>query len=95
MRSVVHVRLFSPFDRLCGKSRVTAEFSTTPCLADVLARLVEEHPALGSYLGQRTGHGRTDFEDYFLACVGITILRPEDVLADGAEVTLFAPHAGG
>ena len=95
MGTVVHVRLFSPFDRLCGSRRVTAEFPTTPRLADVLARLVEEHPALGSYLLRRTGSGTLDFENYFLACVGETIVLPEDVLPDGAEVALFAPHAGG
>jgi len=93
--TVVHVRLFSPFDRLCGSRRVTAEFPTTPRLADVLARLVEEHPALENYLLRRTGHGRVDFEDYFLACVGDTIVLPDDVVPDGAEITLFAPHAGG
>ena len=95
MRSVVRVRLFAPFDRLCGRRDVVAEFSGTPTLADVLARLAEEYPALEGYLLRRTGHGPVDFEDYFLACVGDRIVLPDDVLPDGAEVTLFAPHAGG
>ncbi len=95
MRSVVRVRLFAPFDRLCGRRDVIAEFSGTPTLADVLKRLVAEHPALENYLLRRTGSGTPDFENYFLACVGETIVLPEDVLPDGAEVALFAPHAGG
>lgn len=71
------------------------EFSGTPRLADVLLRLMEEHPALGRYILKRTGSGGPDFENYFLACVGDRIVIPDEVLPDGAEVTLFAPHAGG
>ncbi len=93
--SVVCVRLFAPFDRLCGRRDVVAEFPDTPTLADVLKRLVAEHPALERYLLRRTGDSAVDFTDYFLACVGDRIVLPNDVLPDGAEVTLFAPHAGG
>ncbi len=95
MRSVVRVRLFAPFDRLCGRRDVVAEFSGTPRLADVLQRLVEQHPVLGRYILKRAGTGTTDFENYFLACVGETIVLPEDMIPDGAEVKLFAPLAGG
>ncbi|MBI2163362.1 MAG: MoaD/ThiS family protein [candidate division NC10 bacterium] len=92
---LVRVRLFAPFDRLCGRRDAVVEFPGTPTLADVLIRLVAEHPALERYLLRRTGDGAVDFTDYFLACVGETILLPDDVLSDGAEVKLFAPHAGG
>ncbi len=95
MGSVVRVRLFAPFDRLCGRRDVVVKFSGTPTLADVLLRLVEQHPALGRYILKRAGNGTADFENYFLACVGETIVLPENVLPDGAEVALFAPHAGG
>lgn len=95
MRSVVRVRLFAPFDRLCGRRDVVAEFSGTPRLADVLLRLVDQHPALGRYILKRTGNGTVHFENYFLACVGENIVLPEDMIPDGAEVKLFAPHAGG
>lgn len=93
--SVVRVRLFAPFDRLCGRRDVVAEFPGTPTLADVLKRLIDEHPGLERYLLRRTGDGAVDFTDYFLACVGGTIVLPEDVLTDGVDVTLFVPHAGG
>ena len=93
--TVVRVRLFAPFDRLCGSKRVAVEFSEPPRLADMLVHLVKQHPALERYLLRRTGDGAVDFTDYFLACVGGTIVLPEDVLTDGVEVTLFAPHAGG
>jgi molybdopterin converting factor small subunit len=93
--SVVRVRLFAPFDRLCSRKDVIAEFSGTPRLADVLLRLVEQHPALGRYILKRAGNGTADFENYFLACVGENIVLPEDLIPDGAEIKLFAPHAGG
>ncbi|GEM_PF-5224012 len=93
--SLVRVRLFAPFDRLCGRRDVVAEFSGTPRLAGVLLRLVEQHPALGRYILKRTGNGTVDFENYFLACVGENIVLPEDMIQDGTEVKLFVPHAGG
>jgi molybdopterin converting factor small subunit len=93
--TVVRVRLFAPFDRLCGRREVVLEFPGTPKLADVLTRLVAEHPALGRFILKRTGNGTVDFENYFLACVGENIVLPEDIIPDGAEVNLFAPHAGG
>jgi len=93
--TVVHLRLFSPFDRLCGMQRVTVEFPCPPTLRDVLLRFVDRYPALGKYLLKRTGSGSADFEDYFLACVGEEIMLLEDMIPDGAEVKLFAPHAGG
>lgn len=74
---------------------MVAEFSGTPRLADVLLRLVEQHPALGRYILKRTGNGTVDFENYFLACVGENIVLPEDMIQDGTEVKLFVPHAGG
>jgi molybdopterin converting factor small subunit len=95
VRAVVRIRLFAPFDRLCGRKNVVEEFSDTPTLADVLKRLVAEHPALEGYLLKRAGGCAVDFENYFLACVGERIVLPDDALPDGAEVALFAPHAGG
>jgi len=93
--SAVRVRLFAPFDRLCGRRDELVEFVDIPKLADVLLRLVKEHPALESYLLKRAGNETMDFENYFLACIGDTILLPDDSLPDGAEIALFAPHAGG
>ncbi len=71
------------------------QFPGTPRLADVLMRLVDEHPALGRYILKRMGNETVDFENYFLACVGENIVLPEESISDGAEVKLFAPHAGG
>lgn len=95
MGSVVRVRLFAPFDQLCGQREVSVEVPESPTVAEVLMRLVEQQPALEGYILKRTGNGKTDFENYFLACVGEEIVLPDEVLPDGAEVKLFVPHAGG
>jgi|1186.fasta_scaffold27441_2 molybdopterin converting factor small subunit len=79
----IDVRLGSGLARLAGGSRLAVDVADGATVRDVIARLGEERPALAAGLPSA------------LTVVRGTQVGGERVLADGEEVAVLTPVAGG
>jgi sulfur-carrier protein len=79
----IDVRLGSGLSRLAGGPRVAVEVADGATVEEVLARLAEERPAISA--GLRSA----------LTVVHGTQVDGERVLAEGDEVAVLMPVAGG
>jgi molybdopterin converting factor small subunit len=82
-RISVRVLLFATYADLVGRERVDLELEAPATVAQVVRRLREEVPG-GARLPERP-----------LAAVNQVHARPETPIADGDELALLPPLAGG
>lgn len=79
----IRVRLFAQYGELAGTDVATVELPSDGTVADAVAA-VRAQAANGSLIPQRP-----------LAAVNLTHVLPDHRLADGDELALFPPLAGG
>jgi molybdopterin converting factor small subunit len=79
----IDVRLGSGLSRLAGGPRLAVDVAEGATVSDVLARVAHERPAISAGLGSA------------LTVVHGTQVGGECVLAEGDEVAVLTPVAGG
>jgi MoaD family protein len=87
----VTVRYLAQLRQLAGRSTEQIELPGSSAVADLVAVLAELHPALSFALVDGEGVARASVL-LFMADEQVSRSRP---LADGDEVTLLTPIAGG
>jgi len=88
---LVEVRLFANLKEAAGKESLFFEFPEPPTVRELLARLLEEQPALRKVL-----IGEGGYDDRYKVLVGTDIVFPEDFgRKAGTRFAILPPVSGG